>query len=684
MPHDNDDVSVNPSTNPSLQQIVDRAISRRAILKSGLGIATLPFFGALAACGGGSGGGAESALAGVVEQAKPLRNAFTPVLSSSGDAVVVPDGYVAEVIYRWGDPLTNAVAHEWRGDASEGWVEQENQAGDNHDGMSFFPLVSNANGASESGLLVLNHEYVNYEYFLAPGSDDADWLLPFTSEKAKKAIAAHGVSVIEVRRERDGRWSYLRGSQYNRRITGYTPMQVTGPAAGAEAMRTANDPTGTVVLGTLNNCANGKTPWGTYLTCEENFNGYFGWNGDRTPSSTERRYGLSANGFGYRWHTVDPRFDLNATPNEPNRHGWVVEIDPFDPSSTPKKRTALGRFKHENAEVVIARDGRVVVYSGDDQANDYIYKFVSDGRYDERNAAANRDLLDAGTLYVARFDDGDTTGDFRGVGEWIALVHGQNGLTAANGFASQADVLVNTRGAADLLGATRMDRPEWIAANPRGSGEVFCALTNNSGRTAEQIDDANPRAANRYGQIVRWNEAGGDATALGFEWDLFLVAGNPIAYPDRSDLRSGSAAITADNTFNSPDGIAFDHDGRLWIQTDGSFSNTGDYAGQGNNQMLVADLKTGELQRFLVGPSGCEVTGLAFTPDMRSMFVNIQHPGEMGSHPNKPKKPDGSFYGDNDLARDPLAFSKWPEASGGRPRSATVVVRRADGRKILG
>jgi len=682
MPNVNDDISVNPSANPSLQQIVDRAISRRAILKSGLGIATLPFFGALAACGGG--GGEESALAGVVEQAKPLRNAFTPVAISTADKVVVPDGYVAEILYRWGDPLKSAPAYAWRGDASEGPVEQENQAGDNHDGMSYFPLVANPSGASESGLLVLNHEYVNYEYFYAPGNDPADWLAPWTPEKARKALAAHGVSVVEVRRAKDGKMSCVVDSNYNRRITGYTPMDITGPARGAEAMRTAADPTGAVVLGTLNNCANGKTPWGTYLTCEENFNGYFGSTDTAYQrSALERRYGVNLTS-GYRWHEVDERFDISKNPNEPNRFGWVVEIDPFDPGSTPKKRTALGRFKHENAEVVIARDGRVVVYMGDDQVNDYVYKFVCDGKYDPRNPSANRDLLDSGTLYVAKFGNGAIDGDFKGVGEWIALVHGTGPLTGANGFASQADVLVNTRGAADLLGATRMDRPEWIAANPRGSGEVFCALTNNSGRTAEQIDDANPRAANRYGQIVRWNEAGGDATALSFEWDLFLVAGNPIAYPDRSDLRSGSAAITPGNTFNSPDGIAFDHDGRLWIQTDGSFSNTGDYKGQGNNQMLVADLKTGELQRFFVGPSGCEVTGLAFTPDMRTMFVNIQHPGEMGSHPNKPKKPDGSFYGDNDLARDPLAFSKWPEASGGRPRSATVVVRRADGRKILG
>ena len=670
---------VNPSVNPSFEQIVARAISRRTILKSGLGVATLPFFGALAACG--SGGGVAGGIANVVEQAMPLRNAFAPVAASSADAVVVADGYVAEVLYRWGDPLTNAVAHQWRGDATESWVEQENQAGDNHDGISFFPLASNGRHASESGLLAMNHEYVNYEYLFAPGSDAANWLTPWTADKAKKALAAHGVSVVEVSRGADGRWSTVRGSRYNRRVTGYTPITLTGPAAGAAALRTADDPTGTRVLGTLNNCANGKTPWGTYLSCEENFNGYFGSTDAAHPlSALDSRYGVGRSS-AYRWHEVDPRFDISRNPNEPHRFGWVVEIDPYDPSATPKKRTALGRMKHENAEVVVAKDGRVVVYMGDDQVFEYIYKFVSEGRYDARNPAANRDLLDRGTLYVAKFANGATNGDLKGIGEWLPLVHGVT--VRGTAFASQADVLLNTRGAADEVGATKMDRPEWIAAHPKRAGEIYCALTNNSARSAAQVDDANPRAANRYGQIVRWIETGGDPTATTFTWDLFLVAGNPTVHTDRSDLRSGSALVSAANTFNSPDGLAFDQDGRLWIQSDGNYSNAGDYAGQGNNQMLVADPDRGELVRFFVGPSGCEVTGLTFTPDMRTMFVNIQHPGEVGSHPNRPKKADGSTYGDNDIARSPTAFSRWPDGvSAGRPRSATVVVRRADGRRI--
>jgi secreted PhoX family phosphatase len=679
MKHHHDDNAANPSANASLEQVVAGSISRRTILKSGLGVATLPFFGALAACGGG----AESAgVANVVEQFKPLSNAFTPVAAWTGDSIVVSEGYVADVLYRWGDPLTNAVAHAWRGDASEGWVEQENQAGDNHDGISFFALTANGRNGSESGLLAMNHEYVNYEYFFEANPDPAvDWLEPWSADKAKKALAGHGVSVVEVRRSADGSWATVRGSRYNRRITGNTEMALTGPAAGAPPLKTAADPTGTRVLGTLNNCANGKTPWGTYLTCEENFNGYFGSTDAAHPlAAIDARYGVGRSS-AYRWHEVDDRFDTSRNPNEPHRFGWVVEIDPYDPASTPKKRTALGRMKHENAEVVVAKDGRVVVYMGDDQVYEYVYKFVSEGRYDPKNAAANRDLLDEGTLYVAKFANGATNGDLKGVGEWVPLVHGVTVKGAA--FASQADVLINTRGAADEVGATKMDRPEWIAAHPKRAGEIYCALTNNSSRKAAEVDDANPRAGNRYGQIVRWIEKDGDPTATTFTWDLFLVAGNPIAHPDRADLRSGSALVTVANTFNSPDGIAFDPDGRLWIQSDGNFSNSGDYAGQGNNQMLVADPDRGQLVRVFVGPSGCEVTGLAFTPDMRAAFVNIQHPGEIGSHPNAPKKADGTRYADNDIAREPTKFSSWPDgASAGRPRSATVVIRRADGRRI--
>jgi len=696
-----DDGSTNLSGNPHLTQIVEAAIarnpSRRAFLKTGLGASLLPFLGGVAACSSVSEGEVEKALG------------FKSVSTGSGDTMVVPEGYRAETLYRWGDPLLPG-APDFIGDASETWQQAELQAGDNHDAMHYFGFRA-ADGAEQSdrGLLVINHEYINPEYYYVPGTDPANWLMPFTLDKAKKGQAGHGISVVEVRRLATGAWEYVKSSTFNRRITGYTPIEIAGPARGHELMRTAADPAGTQVLGTLNNCAAGFTPWGTYVTCEENFNGYFGWNGPRTPTALENRYGLSAGGFGYLWHTVDARFDLNAEPNEPNRFGWVVEIDPFTPGSTPKKRTALGRFKHENAEVVVAANGKVVVYMGCDERNEYIYKFVSSGTYNASNTAANANLLDAGTLYVGKFEAGAATGDRMGSGSWVPLVFGGNGLDAASGFTSQADVLIRARQAADRVGATMMDRPEWIAANSKKSGEIYIALTNNNrrgttpassnradgatvaGSARPAVDDANPRADNQWGHVLRWNEAGGDPTATTFTWDIFVVAGNPKSVTDRANLRSGSANVTLENMFNSPDGLAFDSSGRLWIQTDGSFANTGNFDGQGNNQMLAADVSTGEIRRFLVGPSGCEVTGVTWTPDRRTMFVNIQHPGELGSHPNVPKKADGSNYGDNDIARDASRFSKFPNAGDAtvvgnspRPRSCTIVVRRSDNGVVAG
>ncbi len=693
---DDDGVS-NPSTRPTFADLVDGVNARRrTLLKSGAGLATIPFLGGLAACGSDS----DAAPTPPVSSEKMLGFASVPI--STGDAIVVPAGYVANAMIPWGTPLV-AGAPAWKADATNSAADQEKQVGDNHDGMHFFPFNANASGLgdrSDEGLLVLNHEYINPEYFYAPDSDAANWLLPFTLEKARKGQAAHGNTVVHVKRAADGSFEMVAGSRFNRRITGNTPMKLSGPAAGNDLLKTEADPTGTNALGTLNNCANGFTPWGTYLTCEENFNGYFGWNGTRTANALENRYGLAQTGFGYLWHTVDPRFDVNATPNEPNRFGWVVEIDPFEPSSTPVKRTALGRFKHENAELVIAPNNRVVVYMGDDERNEYIYKFVSSGTFDRANptAASNRNLLDSGTLYVAKFEAGATVGDRAGVGSWIPLVFGQNGLTTENGFTSQADVLIRARQAADRVGATMMDRPEWVSANTKKAGEVFVTLTNNNrrgtttassnkpdgtsaaGSSRPPVDEANPRDNNVWGHIVRWNENGGDATALAFTWDVFVMAGQPTV----TGARAPSSNVTADNLFNSPDGLGFDSFGRMWIQTDGSFANAGDFVNMGNNQMLAADPATKEIRRFLVGPSGCEITGLAFTPDRKTMFVNVQHPGELGSHPRAPKRADGvTTISDNELARNATQFSQWPTA-GARPRSATVVIRRADGGVIGG
>ncbi len=657
---DLDDIPTNPSTNRHFNEVVIAARSRRGFLKFGLGVGAVGFLGAgLAACGSSDNddnpGGREAPLG------------FTAVAANSLDTITVPAGYRHAVFCRWGDPLVSAAA-AWKPDASNTAAEQALQFGDNHDGMHFFPL---RDGDSGEGLLVMNHEYLNPEFFYT--ADVQSGATPWSLEQARKGQHAHGVSVAHVRLV-GGSWQVVIPSSYNRRLHGNSPMSITGPVKGHPLLRTGDDPSGELSLGTLNNCGNGWTEWGTYLTCEENFNGYFGTTGATdTRSDAMKRYGLPAPGVeGYRWFEVDPRFDYTTEPNEANRFGWIVEIDPFDPSSTPKKRTALGRFKHENAAQTRANDNRVVVYLGDDQANDYIYKFVSDGRYDAATPALNRNLLETGTLYVARFNaDPATAADMTGTGEWIPLLLATPALaggTLGDLFGDIGTLLVNTRLAADAVGATPMDRPEWITTHPE-TREPYVTLTNNSGRTT--TDAANPRAANIYGQIVHWREAGGDPAALSFEWDLFVLAGNP-AHPE-GGLYAGSDNINADNLFNSPDGLAFDPDGRLWIQTDGNFSNTGNYAGMGNNQMLVADPSTGEIRRFLVGPSGCEITGITFTPDQKYVFVNVQHPGEYGSHPNAPEV---------EPAVDALAFSKWPDAAGGRPRSATVVVWKEDGGKV--
>lgn len=700
---DDDGVS-NPSRNLHLQQVVDRAIaiqpSRRQLMKIGLGAASLPFLGMLSGCLGDGDDPVEQMLG------------FQGIPTATGDSVLVPAGYVATAFLPWGEPI-NANAPAWKPDASNTAAEQELQVGDNHDGIEFFGFNAAGNGfgnRSDEGLLVFNHEYINPEYFYAPGSDSENWLLPFTLEKARKGQAGHGVTIAHIRRRADGMWEHVKTSPYNRRIHGNTPVSIQGPAAGHPLMRTAADPAGTMVLGTLNNCGAGRTPWGTYLTCEENFNGYFGWNGDHTPTALERRYGITKDGFGYLWHTVDPRFDVNANPNEPNRFGWVVEIDPFDPNARPVKRTALGRFKHENAAVSIGPDGRVVVYMGCDERNEYIYKFVSSGKFDAANptSAANRRLLEQGTLYVARFDAGPVTGDRMGTGVWIPLLPGTVGLDGKPlrenpNFAAATDaevlalIMIKARQAADAVGATMMDRPEWVTVNPKNPGNVYVTLTNNNrrgttpassnnpdgsssaGSARPPVDEANPRTNNLWGHIVRWTEAGNDPAATTFTWDIFVLAGQPSITGERAP----SSNINANNLFNSPDGLMFDGFGRLWIQTDGSFSNTGDYAGMGNNQMLAADPVTKEIRRFLVGPSGCEVTGVTWTPDRKTMFVNIQHPGELGSHPNRPKNPDGSTWSDNQIARDPTRFSQWP-TQGARPRSATLVIRRTDGGVIGG
>lgn len=534
------------------------------------------------------------------------------------DQVVVAQGYSAVPFFSWGDAVM-AGAPAWKADASNGWQDQLLQAGDNHDGMHFFPFPDSH---SDHGLLVINHEYVN-ETINPQG---------FTPQNGKRLLdevrkeqAAHGLSIIEVRKDAAGTWQKVTDSKYNRRLTAMTPMAIGGPLTGNDAMKTAADPQGDLVLGTLNNCSMGVTPWGNYLMCEENWHNYFVNRDaeDYRSRPSHSRYGLAQDSgkTNYGWDTVEARFD--ATPvtglphqgyvNEPHRFGWVVEVDPFDPTSTPIKRTALGRFCREGATVTLNARGELAVYSGDDTKGEYLYKFVAKGRFDRNKPELNRNLLEQGTLYVAKLNDD-------GAGEWLPLVWGEGELTEEKGFADQAQVLLNTRLAADRLGATPLDRPEWVAVNPLNR-DVYVTLTNNDKRGSEfPLDAANPRPDNLHGQILKLQEAKSSPRATKFEWELFLLAG------DAQNAAENLQGNIKGDVFSSPDGLAFDGYGRMWIQTDYDDEKPWN-SNMGCNQMLCADPKTREVRRFLVGPRGCEITGITFTPDYRTMWVNVQHPG---------------------------------------------------------
>ena len=625
----------NRSSNPTIHEVSDP--KRRIVLRGALGAALTalypPFLGGCAGAGESRGPGAEAPTIG-----------FSGIAPDSGDRIVVPDGYVARPIGAWGEPVGlpgNMPA--WKPDASNTAAEQAAQMGMHHDGMHYFPLE----GSSSRGLLCMNHEYTDDGLLHAGG------MSPWTADKVRKAQAAHGISVTEWELK-DGNWQMVRPSKYARRITANTPFAVGGPCAGHPMFRTAADPQGSTVLGTIKNCAAGMTPWGTYLSGEENFMENF--NGGDNLSSHERRWGMRKGGSGFRWFEFDDRFDATKNPNEPNRFGWIVEVDPYDASSVPVKRTALGRAAHEGAWVGVTKDGRAVVYSGEDARFEYIYKFVSRDKIAPGGGKANATLLDNGRLYVARFNAD-------GTGQWIPLVHGTGPLTVANGFADQGEVVIKSRQASDLLGGTKMDRPEWLAIDPLNQW-VYCSLTYNNDRGKAGLpgaDAANPRDFNEMGQIIRWQEDR-DFDATTFRWNHLMLCGNP-----KSEKAQDRGNIKGD-IFCRPDGLAFDARGVLWIQTDSSASvlNKGEFAAFGNNQMLACDPRTGETRRFLSGPVNCEITGAAWTPDGRTMFINIQHPGETPSERSDPASP--------------ARFSGWPDYQpGGRPRSATVAIRKVDG-----
>ena len=531
---------------------------------------------------------------------------FDAIEANSFDKVTVPTGFNYSILCKWGDLLwdNNEKKKNWASSSSY----QKHAIGDNNDGMYFFHK-NNIN------LMAVNNEYSN----IATIYSDREEKQPTTSDEILASMYAHGVSIFEVKKV-NNRWQVQKNSFYNRKITPFTKMTFTGPGKGSQFVKTTYDPNGLNPVGTWNNCSFGKTPWGTYLTCEENFNFYFSSSNKNNINKKLKRYSIKSKDRGYNWFKVDERFDITKELNEANRVGYIVEIDPWDPQSVPKKHTALGRFKHENAEVVLSNDLKLVVYMGDDEKGEYIYKYISNNKYDKNNGTGG-DLLENGRLYVAHFNES-------GTGNWIEL--NEN----STGFDSLDKISIFTRDAATNAGATPMDRPEWIASNPFNA-EIYCSLTNNKNRGIKKNLGGkempnlgpNPREKNQFGQIIKIIPKQIDHESNEFKWEIFALAGNPRKFPV-DDLRSGSKNINENNMFNSPDGLVFNTRGDLFIQTDGNYSDTDEFSGMGNNQMLVAKPNTKEIKRFLVGPKECEITGLTWSGDKKTMFVGIQHPGE--------------------------------------------------------
>lgn len=696
----NDEPVTNFTSHTPFAAVAEKRYSRRQVLRGGLSAAVaalfaspaLSVFASPARLPPPAGGRPPFGLKGELGfQAIPVYN---------GDAVSVAPGYTAKPILLVGEPILgddvgNPAANTVSAFEQCSGAEMEQRIGSHHDGMHYFPFPDDPDN---HGVLCLNHEYIDARKLFPAGEWVASGVRP--ADQVRKGVAAQGVSVVEIARNpASGEWAVVKGP-LNRRVTAETRMEIRGPVRGSELVKTKYSPDGTHTRGTLNNCAHGTTPWHTYLTCEENWASYFAA-GAEAARREFRRFGIGANSSRYGWdmadgeptaspHNPDPyyRFAAGANlgveatedyRNEPNGQGWIVEIDPWNPDSTPIKHTALGRFAHEGCVHVPPQEGQpLTFYSGDDAVHQYIYKFVTRDRY-HKNRADSR-ILDAGTLYAAKFNDD-------GSGEWLPLEFDDPGFQAAverakadprsvwpggqyddfDGFADQADLLVNTRLAADVAGATPMDRPEWGAVHPQTS-EVYFTLTNNSSRGAASttntrpilgpVDAANPRTASAFGHIIRWREQGNRPWATRFEWDIFVLSG-PVE--DSRDLAGN--ALTADNIHASADGLWIDNRGILWIQTDmGSGQQAAEIDRFGNNQMLAANPHTGEIRRFFQGCRGQEVTGCIDTPDGRTLFINLQHPGE-GSEGN------------------PVLASTFPDgaAAGGRGRSCTIVITRDDG-----
>lgn len=572
---------------------------------------------------------------------------FESIPPGIADRIEVAAGHRAEVFLRWGDPvLPGAPPFDPERLTAEA---QALQFGYNCDFVGFFPLPVGSR-TPDHGLLVVNHEYTNPELMFRDYQHE-----PRSRWQVDVEMAAHGMSIVEIVQDQDGRWQVVPGSRYARRFTGNTPMILMGPAIGHPWLRTAADPTGRQVLGTLANCSAGRTPWGTVLSGEENFHQYFGQRVSLSEADerfwVHHRYRIAKEGSDFGWEQVYDRFHLGREPNEAFRFGWVVEVDPYDPAWVPRKRTALGRFRREGASSFVAPGGQVVLYSGDDIVFEFVYKFVSAAAYDPRDRAANRHLLDQGTLYAARFNPD-------GTGDWLPLVFGEGPLVPAKGFASQADVLLKTILAADALGATRMDRPEDIEVNPR-TGKVYVALTRNPSRGLAGEpgpDPANPRAENNLGHIIEIVEAGNDHAARRFTWEIFLLCGDP------NDPGTYFAGFPKEyvSAIACPDNLTFDLAGNLWVATDGQPL----FLGMSDSLYAVPTEgpERGRVRRFFNGVPGSEITGPEFNPNNDTLFLSVQHPGEGGT-----------------LA-DPI--SQWPD--GGQPPRPSVVVIRAEGLRRVG
>ncbi|MBD0415522.1 PhoX family protein [Oryzicola mucosus] len=637
----------NPTENPTMGEVISRRFSRRGFLKGSLAVSAIAATVSPLALITADEARANGASAFTFEEVEAGVDADHHVAA----------GYDADVLLRWGDPLfTDAPDFDPLKQSAE---SQAKQFGYNNDYVGFIPLE----GSSDHGLLVVNHEYTN-PHLMFPGivtiAEGKVKQAPLTKEQVDIELAAHGGTIVEIRKD-NGKWQVVRDGKLNRRVTVNTEMQLTGPAAGHDRLKTNADATGTKVFGTLNNCAGGVTPWGTYIMAEENIHGYFGGElpADHPEATNYKRLGIPEG--SYEWSNFYDRFDVSKEPNEPNRFGWIVEVDVNDPNSLPKKRTALGRFKHEGAESIVAKDGRVVFYLGDDERFDYVYKFVTKGTFNPNDRAANMDLLDEGTLYVAKFaEDGSV--------EWLPLVHGEGPLTAANGFQSQADVVIEARRAGDLLGATKMDRPEDVQPNGT-NGKVYVMLTNNTKRKEDQVDAANPRAENAFGHIIEIAEDGGDFTATRGTWEVLLKCGDPSVAEVGASF---STATTANGWFGMPDNCAIDAAGRLWVSTDGNSNKA-----TGRTDGLWAVDTEGEARAtsklFYRVPVGAEMCGPLFTPNDETAFVAVQHPGDGGE--------DWDGFGRASYYEDPS--TRWPDFKPDLPvRPSVVAITKQGGGKI--